>query len=186
MIGQPWFFKGAVVVTLLTLLVWLVMLVVTTPYLGALSGGLAIFDLRPGGYDLEDARALVSRLGMTGVDYYLGTQQRLDSIFPLLVAATISAWLMINGFRLKEAGVAGMMTATTLFSLLSMIGAIIDYSENGAIRMILMTPPDSLTAEAVARASAMTQLKFLASGLAFAALLGMLAMRILRQRPNRA
>lgn len=179
---RPWFLRAVILATIAFAGLWLWMLAVTIPHLSAIAGGLSIFDQRPFGYTLDDARALVSALGADGGNYYIDVQQRLDAFFPLLQVMTLSGWMVITARHLRQKGVAGLMTPTILAILLAMVGAVADYGENGAVRLILEGGVEGLNADLVSRASAMTQLKFGAGLLAFLVLAGMLALRFRQGR----
>src|SRR5947207_7600759 len=58
----------------------------TLAYLRRISGGLEPFDLRPFGYDLAEARALLFALSEFGRDYYLNIQLQLDTAYPFTYA----------------------------------------------------------------------------------------------------
>jgi hypothetical protein len=58
------------------------------------SGGLPVFDLRMGGYSLEEAKAFLSVLTPEARTTYLGPVAWLDTIFPALLAATLYVALL--------------------------------------------------------------------------------------------
>ena len=122
------------------------------PGLVADAGGLAPFDLRSGGYSLDEARTLVSAYSPDGIAFYLGVQHMLDLFYPAFLAASIYfaiAYLLparLGGWRYLIAAIA-------------IPGAIFDYLENAAVRVLLTTPPADITAEQVATASQWTLIK---------------------------
>ena len=79
--------SGHVFVALvLSMALWAVMVFWSLAYLRRIAGGLEPFDLRPFGYDIGDARALLGALSQLGRDYYLNTQLSLDNAFPATYA----------------------------------------------------------------------------------------------------
>ena len=74
------------VVTACAVAIYVYMMGVTLPKLAEMAGGLTVFDLRAGGYDLETARTIIANLGSDGAQYYQGVQHLLDSLYPPLLA----------------------------------------------------------------------------------------------------
>lgn len=141
------------------------MLFWTLPQLQALSGGLLPFDLRPGGYDLAEAQALMSALGAEGRGYYLGVQQTLDSAYPALYAV-----VMVLAFR----ALAPLWWGRAL-GLLAVAGAGFDYLENARVAVMLRLSPEGVTEAMVAAASQATMLKSVTVAAALVALSVLLA-----------
>lgn len=145
---------GATVILAATVTVYLAMLFVTMPHLSAIAGanGLTdtrMFDMRPGGYDAETARALLSALGERGRDDYLHIQQRLDTAFPILNGLSLFIGLSWVGSRLGLSRVA----ATLIAAALAIPAAGLDLAENHAVAAMLTAPPDSFDPELAASAS---------------------------------
>ena len=147
----------------------LAMILWTLPAIRAAAGGLPAFDLRPGGYSAEEARAFLSALSGAGRALYLGPQHLLDLAFPALLAATL-----VLAFRLLLPG--GRLWIAC--SLLALAGMGADYLENVRVRAMLQVWPDPPDAAAIARASLATRAKFLLDGLALAAALAAALWRI--------
>jgi hypothetical protein len=141
------------------------MLLWSLPHLRALSGGLAPFDLRPGGYDLAAAQALLAALGAAGRSYYLNVQQSLDSAYPALYAV-----VMVWAFRALAPGWWGR-----LLGLLALAGAGFDYLENARVAALLRADPGAVTAPMVAAASQATLAKSVAVTAALLVLIALLA-----------
>lgn len=139
-----------------TLAVWLAMSLWTMPHLAALGGG-PIFDLRFLGYTATDAQGLITALGPKGRTFYLDAQQRLDLVFPALLAVTLILW-----FR----RMAAPRWALAL-SALTLAATVLDYAENAAVRHMLVTA----TAAGVETASLLTQLKSAVGAIPLAAAL---------------
>ena len=72
-----------------TNIVYLVMVVWSLPKVSEAAGGLVPFDMRPTGYSFEEAKAFLAALGPEGTAFYLHVQQRLDLLYPALLAATL-------------------------------------------------------------------------------------------------
>ena len=73
-----------IVAMIVSIGLWAFMVFVTLAYLRRISGGLEPFDLRPFGYDVEEARALLAALSQIGRDYYANVQLQLDTAYPAL------------------------------------------------------------------------------------------------------
>jgi hypothetical protein len=183
-VDSLWFRSTLVLITLLLVALWAAMLIIVVPHIDQLTGGITIFDMRPTGYGPEVAKALVSGLGPEGIDYYLGMFQRLDTLFPVLFAVTIAGWNIVLVSALRKTGLNLPVALGGLLVVLSLVGAVGDYSENGAVRQILLSGPEGPAAELVAHASAAGMVKFagdIAAALALAILLVTYVVRRRRQ-----
>ncbi len=135
----------------LTLSLYLIMVFWSLPTLKAASGGLIPFDLRAAGYSDAEARLYLTELSNEGREFYLNVQQKLDFVFPLLLALTL-------GFALR-----GLFRKTWLRNVLVLLpftASAFDYVENSRIAAMLNSPVKLLSAEQVAMASQATVLKF--------------------------
>ena len=102
--------SGHVFVALvLSMALWAVMVFWSLAYLRRIAGGLEPFDLRPFGYDIGDARALLGALSQLGRDYYLNTQLSLDNAFPATYA--LSRVLLLLWLTMLALGLAFLQTA---------------------------------------------------------------------------
>lgn len=148
--------------------VYLVMLLVTLPHLSALAGGVPVFDLRPTGYELQDAQGILAALGDAGRRYYLNIQQPLDTMFPLLNAATVAIALAAafpdgnwRYFRLKKAHHAALL------AIICLPVAALDLLENILVRDLLTADVSAISAEKVKIASTVTIAKSVAVTVAY-------------------
>ncbi|MDF0602830.1 hypothetical protein P1J78_18980 [Psychromarinibacter sp. C21-152] len=159
-----------------TLAVYLAMVFWTMPRITEAAGGLRPFDMRPGGYGPEAARAFLSALGEDGRAVYLGPQAWLDLAYPVLMAAT-----MILAFRLVLPRRAGWAQALLV---LPVIAAGLDLWENALVRGLLTAPgmPDDA---AIGAASRVTVAKSVAYSAEFLVLLGALGVRAWRRQSRR-
>ena len=152
--------SGHVFVALVvSIALWAFMQYWTLAYLRRISGGLEPFDLRPFGYDLAEARALLYALSELGRDYYRNIQLQLDAAYPFTYALSrvlLLLWLTIPG-RLMAAPPPLLRLG---LAMLPIITAICDYRENEAIAAML-APGATIDAELVARASFWTEAKWL-------------------------
>ena len=149
-------FVGLVV----SIALWAFMVFWTLAYLRRISGGLEPFDLRPFGYDLAKARALLFALSEFGRDYYLNIQLQLDTAYPFTYALSrvlLLWWLSIPG---RIADFAIPVTFRLALAALPLVTAACDYVENDAIAAMLTAGPQ-VDAETVAWASFWTQAKSL-------------------------
>ena len=167
-----WFRSTLYLVTGLLVAVWVFMLGVTLPHLSALTGGMDIFDQRLSGYDLDAARALLGALDHSGRTYYLKMQQPADTLFPALAFIVLSGWEIQIVRKLAAQGRALANWQAAIPIAIFLLAAIADYGENGAVRVLLETPVDMVTADQVARASMMTMAKFALYGVSVLLLFG--------------
>lgn len=182
MVESLWFRSSLYLVTGLTVAVWFSMLLVTMPHLEALTGGQKVFDMRPLGYTFEEARAILAGLGEAGRQYYRETQQGLDSVFPALVFMTVSGWQIVLARKLALSGIRMPVWSVALLIAVNLAGAIADYSENGAVRQMLLVGPDALTADMVGRADPMTLAKSLFNTLSYVLLLALAGYHFYKRR----
>jgi hypothetical protein len=140
---------------LLTLAVYLWLVIGYGLPLQDLAGGLLPFDLRPLGYDALDARAYLMALPPQGVALYLGPVARLDTAFPILMGLTLLWWMR------PLTDLSGMVAALSALAYVAL-----DLAENGATAALMQAGPFGMDARMVTAASALTQAKFLALGLA--------------------
>lgn len=129
----------------------------SAPRIAEAAGGLPIFDLRPGGYDLGTARAFLVALSAEGRDFYLRVQLQLDRFYPPFMALTL-VWATL---RLAPAG-----RYRGLAALPAILAAAFDYAENALVARMLQAGPAGLTADLVDSASIATQVKSLFTVLA--------------------
>src|SRR5438128_217060 len=73
----------------ITLGVYGVMLGWSLPTISNAAGGLAPFDMRPGGYSFAEAQTFLSALTTEGAEFYVNVQQRLDVAYPALITLTL-------------------------------------------------------------------------------------------------
>ncbi len=136
-----------------------VMMFGTLAHLAGLADGAEPFDLRPLGYSVGDARALLQLLGEEGRTYYVRAQLAVDSIYPATYAVSrglLLWWLTMPG-RLPSV----MRTRWRIAMLmLPLFAAAFDYFENARIAAMLLSGP-LVDAALVASASHATQAKSL-------------------------
>jgi hypothetical protein len=138
------------------------------PKISDAAGGLPVFDLKPGGYTCEEARAFLAALSAEGAQFYANVQHRLDAAYPALLAVTL-AWSIL---RLAPArwGVWRHLLAATAIP-----GMVFDYLENRDVAHMLALGPDGITADLVATASFHSQAKAATSAVAMTVLTVLLA-----------
>lgn len=155
--------------------VYLTMALWTLPQLRQMAGGLLAFDLRPFGYDPQEARALVAALGPDGREFYLEVQHRLDAAYPALLAL-----VLVLAFRMLAKGwVVWAMAAV------SMAAAAFDYAENAGVAVMLRAGDDGISDVMVHDASRWTILKSGTASVAFIALLVLLVPAVWRKARRR-
>ena len=122
--------KIAIGAALLATSVYVAMVGVTLAHLEFVSGQVP-FDMRPFGYGPSDAATLLDALGADGREYYLSRQIPLDTLYPAMLALTLSSTVGWFGRRLPNKGLVYLGVAFAVGS------ALFDYLENlGIVAMI--------------------------------------------------
>ena len=110
--------------------IYALMISVTLAHIEAISGQVP-FDMRPLGYDPSDAATLLDSLGADGREYYLSRQIPLDTLYPAILALTLSCAICWFGRRLPDRRLVHLGVAFAVGS------AMFDYLENlGIVAMI--------------------------------------------------
>ena len=142
----------AVVTT--TVLVFVAMQIWAKPVVCHEGTMLPTFDARICGYDIDATRTYLTELPEAEKRKYLDVMQRLDLVFPLLLAITIGWWIL----RLTPKGWGRVRCFLPLVVLPAMF---FDYLENMAVAHILNSGPEELSPDFVRFASDATRMKFL-------------------------
>lgn len=148
----------------LTLAIYAVMLGWSLPIVTNAAGGLAPFDMRPGGYSYADASAFLAALTAEGADFYRGIQHTLDLFYPGLLALTL--FFAIAALLPRRIGAWRWVIA-----LIALPAGVFDYLENHAVAQMIDDGAAGLTPDLVATASQWTILKAVASTVAVSAVL---------------
>jgi hypothetical protein len=150
--------------------VYLVMVLITLPYLREMAGGMEPFDMLPTGYDAAYAMNFMGSIGPEGRAFYLTRQIPLDLLYPGLFAISFSLiWLWLSAKIDKVPGIFKFCVFLPVYAGLA------DYIENGFIIAMLMSFPE-LPDSLVVTASAFTIIKSVATSLFFMALLSLAIM----------
>lgn len=144
-----------------TLIVYLTMVLWSLPKISEMADGAAPFDLQLTGYSFETAKTFISEIGSEGRDFYLNTQQLLDTVYPALLGLTLLGALI----GLDRGGWGWVL------SIFAIAGCVFDYLENAAVRVMLQSGPQSLTQAMVENASGWTVLKSFCHSIAMTGLL---------------
>lgn len=150
--------------------IYAVMAFWSVPILTAEADGLMMLDMRPLGYSPEEARAFLAALSDEGRVFYLTVQQRLDLVYPAVLATSfVSAffWALSGQMRWGLSAVA-------------VLGALADCLEN--FRVVGLLRADAVSDQMVEAASLATVLKSGAVSLCFVALVVLALRAILRRR----
>ncbi len=134
------------------LAVYLAMVLWSLPKIAVAADGQAPFDMRPMGYGLEEARSFLSALTAEGRQFYLTTQHRLDTLYPPLLAVSLTLGLWITW-------PARSILAKALLSIIPLLAMVADLAENVFVSDLLMMPPEAIDSEPVMLASAATAFK---------------------------
>lgn len=127
--------KFAIGAALFATSVYFAMVSVTLARLEVVSGQVP-FDMRPFGYGPSDAATLLDALGADGREYYLSRQIPLDTLYPALLALTLSSTICWFGRRMPNRGLVQVGVAFAVGS------ALFDYIENLAIVAMIFGWPD--------------------------------------------
>ena len=157
-------------VTVGAIAVYLVMVTVTLPHLMALAGQ-PVFDLMPGGYDIDTARSILTALGEEGRSYYVGVQHLLDAAFPPLLGLTLAYWLWRTGRRWRDQGLPMRPIVMGLLIGFAFLATAFDLAENAMVGQMLDLGAEGLTEPLVNAASTFTLGKATVSSIAYTALL---------------
>jgi len=126
--------KIAIGAALLATSVYVAMVGVILAHLEFVSGQVP-FDMRPFGYGPSEAAALLDALGADGRAYYLSRQIPLDTLYPALLALTLSCAICWFGRRMPNCRLVRFGVAFAVGS------ALFDYLENlGIVTMIYGWP----------------------------------------------
>ncbi len=158
---------------------WAVMVFGTLAHLSAAAEGAQPFDLRPRGYSVGEARALLTMLGDAGRAYYADVQLALDTIYPATYALSraLAIWWLSMPGRLRAAPLAPAIRWVLIVPPVAAAG--FDYWENSLIGKMLAAGP--AVSDAVVRvASAATQLKSVAAALSETTMLIFAAVALVR------
>lgn len=161
-------------VVAITLAVYGVMIFWSIPKISAQAGGLAVFDMRPGGYSFDEARAFLAALSPEGTAFYTDVQHRLDTAYPALLALML-AWSIL---RLTPAswGLWRWLLAAT-----ALPGMAFDYWENLNVSEMLKLGADGITPRMVEAASLHSQAKAAASSISMTIVLVLLCTWVYRR-----
>ncbi len=110
------------------------MITVTLAEIQTVSGQIP-FDMCPFGYAPKEAGILLASLGADGREYYLSRQITLDTLYPAMLALTLSATILWFGRRQSSRRLIHIGVALSIGS------ALLDYAENlGIVTMIKSWP----------------------------------------------
>ncbi len=130
----------------------------TYAHLAGMAEGAEPFDLRPMGYGLGDARALLALLGEEGRAYYARVQLMLDTVYPATYAVSrgLLVWWLTAAGRIAPHALAIHWRLLMLVAPVAAAG--FDYLENARIAAMLAAGT-SVDAALVGAASLATQAK---------------------------
>ena len=168
-------------ILLVSIALWAAMIYGTLAHLRQLAGGIEPFDVRPFGYSVPLARALLEALGEGGRDFYAHVQLRIDMVYPATYAlsrGTILWWLTEPG-RLREAALP--LPARIALLVPTSTTAVFDYAENYEIGRMLAAGPD-VDAGIVEMASRLTVAKSMCGAASEMLVIGAAVMLFLRWR----
>ena len=157
-----------------TLAVYGVMIFWSIPKISAQAGGLAVFDMRPGGYSFEEAKAFLAALSPEGAAFYADVQHGLDTAYPALLALML-AWSILRLTPASWGLWRWLLAATALH------GMAFDYWENLNVSEMLKLGADGIAPRMVEAASLHSQAKAAASSISMTILLILLCIWVYRR-----
>jgi hypothetical protein len=155
---QFWISLVAATIFYVTMLAW------TLPAITKAAGGSLPFDMRPLGYDFGAAQSFLRALTADGRELYLNVQQKLDVVYPALLAFVLGLGIAI----LCPVRFGSWKWA---LAAVSVPGSLFDYRENALVRRLLLSDPETLPQDLVAMASQATVMKSLFTSVAMGLLL---------------
>lgn len=157
---------------------YFLMMTVTLAHIQTISGQIP-FDMRPFGYGPIEAATLIDSLGAKGREYYLSRQITLDTLYPAMLALTLSSTILWFGQRLPYRRPIHIGVA------LSTGSALLDYGENLGILVMIRSWPE-VSVPLVYAVSTATILKSIATTLAvvLVLLVGLNWIRRSKSRPS--
>lgn len=156
-----------------TLAVYCVMIFWSIPKISAQAGGMAVFDLRPGGYSFEEAKTFIAALSPEGAAFYANVQHRLDTAYPALLALTL-------GWSILRLTPASWVLWRWLLAATALPGMAFDYWENLNVSEMLRLGANGITPRMVEAASLHSQAKAAASSISMTILLVLLSIWVYR------
>ncbi|WP_424982242.1 hypothetical protein [Maritalea sp. S77] len=139
--------------------IYIYMLSVSLPKLTSYAGGLAPFDMRPGGYNRQEALQVLQALGPDGRDYYLNHQLVLDIAYPALLALFI--WQMLDFIARHHTN--WWINFLKRVAWAAPLVMIFDYGENVLIARMLLA--ENVTVDLVNMASTFSRAKAITTSL---------------------
>ena len=141
------------VVSLAAIFFFLAMNLGTVPIIREEAGGMRIFDNRPFGYDFETSKQFLSQLSPDGYALYTGLQRKLDTLFPTLMAISLTWALWIMTDLMEKPYRIGICLA-------AFIGPMCDLTENHFVGQMLALGPEAITEDLVRTASTFSVTKW--------------------------
>lgn len=158
------------------------MLLLTVPRLEEFASG-PMFDLRPGGYEADDANAYLTALGAAGRDYYASAHVPVDMAFAILEAIVLA--MLIVWFTRPGARFAVPVPEWGRWLLLAfpVLAAIYDVRENMLV-LEMLRAGDQAGPGLIAAASFATQAKWLFAVLSIGSVLVLALWAAIRAKRN--
>ncbi len=143
---------------------WAAMVFGTLAHLSGVAEGAQPFDVRPLGYSVGEARALLAMLGEAGRAYYADVQLVLDTVYPATYALSraLAIWWLTMPGRLRATPIPAAIRWVAIVPPVAAAG--FDYWENAMIGKMLIAG-SAVSDELVRMASMATQIKSVAGAL---------------------
>ncbi len=141
------------------------------------SGGFVALDLKVMGYSFFDTYAFFSGNAATGGTSFAEFHATHDMIFPALYGATLSLAMWGLNFGWSK-------TVRIILSIAPLAAAVVDYFENAKLIAMINMDPRDITALQVAKASALTETKFILIGISFGIIVVILARNFMGSAPQ--
>lgn len=163
---------------------WAVMFFGPLAHLTQLAHGATPFDIRPMGYNYDEARALLAAIGEEGRAYYANPELVLDSVYPPLYAISrgLALWWLTMPGRVRDAPLP--LNGRWALIAVPLVMASLDGVENVCIATMLWTWPD-LSPGLIHVSSAASRVKIMAGALTELIMAALAAKWLLRRGRRR-
>jgi hypothetical protein len=157
------------------MIVYATMLAWTIPTITKAAGGNPLFDMRPFGYDAQDAQKFLRALTPDGRQLYISVQLKLDTLYPVLMAISLGLGAyLLSPVRWKLCRWTGAVFAAA--------GAGFDYLENHFVLEMLRWNTGAIAPDLIQAASRASVLKSVCTTIAITCLVATLAGWFYRRR----
>lgn len=120
--------KHVIVYSILTLLIYFIMIFFTLEKITDDINGILVFDLSPMGYSLEEAKIILDSMSYETKNFYKFVQLPIDFLYPIILA------LFMSSFFIK---IRAYFKVPSIFIYSPFVITLFDYSENVLVYFML-------------------------------------------------